>query len=88
MDKRLLAACAFTIAALTSAVHAQGFPDRLIRIIVPFTPGGSNDIVARELAAGFQDRFKQSAVVGTARAVAAPSPIPGSLSRCPTATPC
>jgi tripartite-type tricarboxylate transporter receptor subunit TctC len=62
MFKRLLA-CAFMIAALTSAVHAQGFPDRLIRIIVPFTPGGSNDIVARELAAGFQERFKQSAVV-------------------------
>ena len=62
MFKRLLA-CAFMIAPLTSAVHAQGFPDRLIRIIVPFTPGGSNDIVARELAAGFQERFKQSAVV-------------------------
>jgi tripartite-type tricarboxylate transporter receptor subunit TctC len=62
MLKRLLA-CAFTIATLTSAVHAQGYPDRLIRIIVPFTPGGSNDIVARELAAGFQERFKQSAVV-------------------------
>ena len=50
-------------ATLTSAVHAQGFPDRLIRIVVPFTPGGSNDIVARELAAGFQERFKQNAVV-------------------------
>ena len=63
MLKRLLAACAFMTAALTSAVHAQGFPDRLIRIIVPFTPGGSNDIVARELANGFQERFKQNAVV-------------------------
>ncbi|MBX9843198.1 MAG: tripartite tricarboxylate transporter substrate binding protein [Xanthobacteraceae bacterium] len=63
MLNRLLAACAVTIAALTSAVHAQGFPDRLIRIIVPFTPGGSNDIVGRELAAGFQERFRQNAVV-------------------------
>jgi tripartite-type tricarboxylate transporter receptor subunit TctC len=63
MMPRALAVCAFMIAALTSAVHAQGFPDRLIRIVVPFTPGGSNDIVARELAAGFQERFKQNAVV-------------------------
>ncbi len=63
MTTRRLIACAFMIAALTSAVHAQGFPDRLIRIVVPFTPGGSNDIVARELAAGFQERFKQNAVV-------------------------
>ena len=60
---RLIAACTLMIAALTSAVHAQGFPDRLIRIVVPFTPGGSNDIVARELAAGFQERFRQNAVV-------------------------
>ena len=63
MMTRRLAACAFIVAALTSAVHAQGFPDRLIRIVVPFTPGGSNDIVARELANGFQERFKQNAVV-------------------------
>ena len=63
MMPRWLAVCAFMIAAWTSAVHAQGFPDRLIRIIVPFTPGGSNDIVARELASGFQERFKQNAVV-------------------------
>jgi tripartite-type tricarboxylate transporter receptor subunit TctC len=63
MMTRLLAACAVIIATLTAAVHAQSFPDRLIRIIVPFTPGGSNDIVARELAAGFQERFKQNAVV-------------------------
>jgi len=63
MVKELLAVCAFMIAALTCAVHAQGFPDRLIRIVVPFTPGGSNDIVARELASGFQERFKQNAVV-------------------------
>ena len=63
MTTRLLAVCTFMIAAMTAAVHAQGFPDRLIRIVVPFTPGGSNDIVARELAAGFQERFKQSAVV-------------------------
>src|SRR5262245_60105432 len=63
MMPRAFAVCAFTIAALISAVHAQGFPDRLIRIVVPFTPGGSNDIVARELANGFQERFKQNAVV-------------------------
>jgi tripartite-type tricarboxylate transporter receptor subunit TctC len=63
MVLRSLAVCAFMIAALTSMVHAQGFPDRLIRIIVPFTPGGSNDIVGRELASGFQERFKQNSVV-------------------------
>jgi tripartite-type tricarboxylate transporter receptor subunit TctC len=31
---------------------AVGFPNKTLRIIVPFTPGGSNDVVAREIAAG------------------------------------
>jgi tripartite-type tricarboxylate transporter receptor subunit TctC len=60
--KRLLAACIIT-AAFVSAAGAQGFPNRTIRIIVPFTPGGSNDIVAREIASGLQTRLKQIAVV-------------------------
>ena len=60
---RLFAACAVAAAVLVSPVSAQSFPDKLIRIIVPFTPGGSNDVVAREIATGLQDRFKQTAVV-------------------------
>ena len=61
--KRLLAAFAVAAVAVIAPVNAQNFPDRLIRIIVPFTPGGSNDVVAREIAAGLQERFKQTAVV-------------------------
>jgi tripartite-type tricarboxylate transporter receptor subunit TctC len=60
---RLLAACAVAAAIFSSPGGAQGFPDKLIRIIVPFTPGGANDVVAREIATGLQDRFKQTAVV-------------------------
>ena len=59
---RLFAACAI-IAALIGSAGAENFPDRLIRIIVPFTPGGSNDVVAREIATGLQERFKQNVVV-------------------------
>jgi tripartite-type tricarboxylate transporter receptor subunit TctC len=60
--KTLLAACVIA-AAFVSSAGAQGFPNRLIRIIVPFTPGGSNDVVAREIANGLQPRFKQNVVV-------------------------
>jgi tripartite-type tricarboxylate transporter receptor subunit TctC len=60
---RLLAACAIAAAVLALPADAQTFPDKLIRIIVPFTPGGANDVVAREIATGLQDRFKQTAVV-------------------------
>src|ERR1700704_1407671 len=48
------------------AARAQprgGFPNKTLRIIVPFTPGGSNDVVAREIATGLQGRLNQTAVV-------------------------
>ena len=64
---RLLAALAIAMVASIPTAHAQGnaqgFPNKTIRIIVPFTPGGSNDVVAREIATGLQDNLKQTAVV-------------------------
>jgi tripartite-type tricarboxylate transporter receptor subunit TctC len=62
--RNLLAACAAAaLAVLAAPAGAQDFPSKLIRIVVPFTPGGSNDVVGRELAAGFQARWSQNAVV-------------------------
>ena len=40
-----------------------GFPNKTLHLIVPFTPGGSNDVVAREIATGLQARLNQTAVV-------------------------
>src|SRR5262245_7665564 len=45
------------------AGHAERFPSKTMRIIVPFTPGGSNDVVAREIASGLQANLGQPAVV-------------------------
>jgi tripartite-type tricarboxylate transporter receptor subunit TctC len=59
---RLLAACVIAL-AFFSAASAQGFPSKTIHIIVPFTPGGSNDVVAREIATGLQARLNQTAIV-------------------------
>src|SRR5260370_12252287 len=59
---RLFAALIVAAAFVTSA-NGQGFPNQTIKIIVPFTPGGSNDVVAREIATGLQTRLKQTAVV-------------------------
>src|SRR5882672_9273690 len=39
------------------------FPSKTMRIIVPFTPGGSNDVVAREIASGLQTNLNQPAAV-------------------------
>src|SRR4051794_18093425 len=65
---RLRAACIIAVLAAVlpsgiSPADAQGFPSKTIRIIVPFTPGGSNDVVAREIATGLQARLNQTAVV-------------------------
>jgi tripartite-type tricarboxylate transporter receptor subunit TctC len=61
--KKLFAACVISAGAFISAFNAQGFPNKMIRIIVPFTPGGSNDVVAREIASGLQASLNQTAVV-------------------------
>ena len=68
---------------LAGAVTAQVFPDRPIRIIVPFTPAGSSDIVARAMADGAGEALGQSVIVenipgaggnvGTLRAAKSPA---------------
>ena len=42
---------------------SQSFPERPVRIIVPLTPGGSPDTIARTIAAGLQGVWPQPAVV-------------------------
>lgn len=48
---------------LPGAARAQAFPERPIRVIVPFPPGGSNDIVARVLQPRLQEALGRPVVV-------------------------
>ena len=46
------------------AAHAQqGYPSKLIKIIVPTAPGGGNDAMARIVASKLQDRWKSPVIV-------------------------
>jgi tripartite-type tricarboxylate transporter receptor subunit TctC len=51
------------LAALTGAAHAQAFPTRTMRIIVPSPPGSSPDIRARQIAPKLQEALGQPFVV-------------------------
>jgi len=46
-----------------AAAMAQGFPDKTIRLIVPFPPGGPNDIIARVVGKRMSEILKQTIVV-------------------------
>jgi tripartite-type tricarboxylate transporter receptor subunit TctC len=48
---------------LPAGARAQGFPDRSVRLIVPFTPAGQTDIMARLLALRLQDAWGRPVVV-------------------------
>src|SRR5437660_6709080 len=45
----LLLALLISLAGLASAIHAQSFPSKPVRIIVPFPPGGAADVTSRLL---------------------------------------
>ena len=57
----LKAAC--VLLALTDAAVAEDYPTRPIRMIIPFPPGGSNDVVGRLVARYLTDKIGQQVFV-------------------------
>ncbi len=60
--KRLLVLLSLLLAASSSA-YAQDFPARTLRIVVPFTPAGAVDVLARIVAERLAARWKTGVIV-------------------------
>jgi len=52
-----------TLLTHRDARAAAGWPSRPVRVIVPFTPGGSTDILAREIALRLQEALGQPFII-------------------------
>lgn len=59
----MVSGLAALLAAVAPAGIAQTYPDRPVRMVVPFPPGGPLDVVARLFAVPLGERFGQSFLV-------------------------
>jgi tripartite-type tricarboxylate transporter receptor subunit TctC len=66
-DPAKLALCALAVGCLTAghalAQQPSAYPDKLVRIIVPFPPGGGPDVFTRLVAEKLAARWKQPVIV-------------------------
>ena len=60
MSQRWIAAI---VAAACTSAAAQTFPDKAVRIVVPYPPGGPTDLVARILGEGATELLGQSIII-------------------------
>jgi tripartite-type tricarboxylate transporter receptor subunit TctC len=61
-----LAASAVALPAVSRISHAQAYPSRPVRMIVPYAPGGQTDVVARLIAQKLSERLGQQFYVENA----------------------
>lgn len=61
MHRRTLVAC--TVLALSGAALAQGYPNRVVKLQVPFAPGGTTDIVGRVIAEPLGKALGQNVII-------------------------
>jgi len=54
---------ALLLLAFSSLVAAQAYPTKAIRLIIPFPPGGSNDVVGRAIGQQLSERLGQGVVI-------------------------
>lgn len=63
MNRRHLLAATAALATVGLPAHAQAFPSKPLKIIVPYPPGGSSDIIARAISQVLSENMGQPVVV-------------------------
>ena len=63
MNRRKVLVSSLALGAVASGAHAQAWPTKPLRIIVPYAPGGTSDIIARAISQQLSEALKQSAIV-------------------------
>src|SRR5262249_56340394 len=71
-----LAAGASALPALPHVARAQAWPNRIVRIVVGFPPGGGADAISRIMAARFSEIWGQQSILHTNPAPPNHSPLP------------
>lgn len=59
----IAAACAVVLQTVCGAAAAQAYPSKPVRFVVPYTPGGGTDLMARALAQRMSENMSQSVIV-------------------------
>jgi tripartite-type tricarboxylate transporter receptor subunit TctC len=59
----LLAAASALLAAAHPLASAQAWPNKPLRIVVPYPPGGSSDIIARAISQPLSEALKQTVII-------------------------
>jgi len=65
-----VSALAFGLLAWAGAVQAQPYPSKAIRVVVPFAPGGTSDIIGRTLGQKLSEAWKQPVIMDNRAGVA------------------
>lgn len=63
MKTVIIGAGAVVVSAVCLTAAAQGYPEKQIRFICPYAPGGTTDILTRAIAQKLTESMKQSVVV-------------------------